>query len=174
MIDNLRYAQGACMDPASSSAEDGGTYCNSNNDGSSPFRGGKWPNSTTGCGYLYAWETATTGEGDEYGGTSGGSVICPSGWTLPANGVYGTLSSDMISAMGGDGLKYGGGLAFQAPYSSIYSGVSFDSQSNYGTYWSSTEYSDDSAYYLSFNYTGSLATSRSPLKSIYLAVRCYR
>ncbi|MDR2338158.1 MAG: hypothetical protein LBE20_05875, partial [Deltaproteobacteria bacterium] len=163
MIDNLKYAEGSYKDPASSSASDGGVYCTTNNNGSSPFDEGKWPKSTTGCGYLYAWATAT-------GGTSGGSVICPNGWTLPADGMYGTLSS----AIGGNGLSYGGGLAFQAPYSGFYYSSSFGNQSVYGYYWSSTEYDTDYARLLSFNYTGPLNTSNSSNKSIYLAVRCYR
>jgi uncharacterized protein (TIGR02145 family) len=175
MIDNLKYAKGSYADPASSSSNyDGGVYCKSNNNGSSPFNGGKWPKSTTGCGYLYAWETATTGSGNEYGGISGGSVICPSGWTLPANGVYEALHT----AIGGNGLSYGGGLAFQAPYSGYYLDSSFNLQSLNGYYWSSTKYSGGvisigGAYDMIFDYTGGLGTGYGGMAG-YLAVRCYR
>ncbi|MDR2337661.1 MAG: hypothetical protein LBE20_03300, partial [Deltaproteobacteria bacterium] len=168
MIDNLKYAGGSYKDPASASS----TYCTTNNNVSSPFTGGKWPNSTTGCGYLYAWETATTGSGNSTGGTSGGSVICPSGWTLPANGVYMALHT----AIGGDGLSYGGGLAFQAPYSGYYYGSRFNSQSTNGSYWNSTEYSGGSgnAYSMYFSYTSGLYSSNYTDKAYYYAVRCYR
>jgi uncharacterized protein (TIGR02145 family) len=169
MIDNLKYdGENSYMDPASSSAYDRGVYCTNNNDGSSPFTGGKWPKSTTGCGYLYQWATAT-------GGTSGGSVICPNNWTLPAEGVYGDLSSAMSNALGGNDLSYGGGLAFQATYSGYYYGSSFNLQSFYGYYWSSTEYSSSGAYDILFYYDGTLGTSNyGDTKSAYFAVRCYR
>jgi hypothetical protein len=71
-------------------------------------------------------------------------------------------------------LKYGGGSAFQAPYSGGYNGGSFLDQGSNGSYWSSTP-NGSYAYRMSFLSDGNLYTSGyHTRKDYYLAVRCYR
>jgi uncharacterized protein (TIGR02145 family) len=196
MLDNLKYASGAYIDAASTTVKitvtgvNGGNsfnYCTTPGSGttnySTSYQDGYWPKSTTGCGYLYAWQTAITGDGNSgtYGtGTDGHtyttSMICPTGWTLPANGVYGVLDTAIKTWISNnpDGLKYGGASAFQLPYAGYYYGSSFSSQGSSGRYWSSTESSSDGAYNLYFGSSGALSTSSHSSKDYYFAVRCYR
>jgi uncharacterized protein (TIGR02145 family) len=185
MLDNLRYAQGYCEDPINTTVTVGGkNYCNTKGAGTtSPYQDGYWPDSTTKCGFLYTWQTAITGNGNSstYGtGTDGHtyttSMICPTGWTLPANGVYGVLNTAIKTWISNnpDGLKYGGASAFQLPYAGCYYSSSFYLQGSYGYYWSSTEGGSSGAYDLYFNSSGDLLTSNYSYKVAYYAVRCYR
>jgi uncharacterized protein (TIGR02145 family) len=72
-------------------------------------------------------------------------------------------------------LKYGGGSAFQAPYSGgyHYNDSIFFFQGSSGHYWSSTQYGSDAAYILGFASNGNLTTSNAWNRYYYFAVRCY-
>ena len=101
------------------------TYCSTAGDGLT----GYWPNSKTGCGYLYNWHAATAKVGVQATavGTTITESICPKGWTLPADGGYGTLHMTLggtytswLTCSSGStcgGLQRGGCTSFQAPYS---------------------------------------------------------
>ena len=100
-----------------------------------------------------------------------------SGWTLPANGVYGdaagSLHASLIAAGQTGGLKYGGCTSFQGVYSGYYSGNNFYNQGVYGEYWYATARSGTEAYTIYINRDGYLGNSYG-FKNIGFAVRCYR
>ena len=160
-------------DPSSPQASDGGTYCNT-----TVFTA--FPNTTTGCGYLYNWYTAILGE-DGSGNLNTGATnanlasvtltnsICPKNWHLPVNGDYG----DLETAIGGNGLQGQNQLnsGFEAPYSGLYSS-GFYSQGYISYFWSSSAHSIASySYTLTF-----FDTTNSPagdsIKSDGVGVRC--
>jgi uncharacterized protein (TIGR02145 family) len=179
MIDNLKYAGGHCKDPSKPPYYDHShtstSYCSTTGEGSHPYKSGVWSNSITKCGYLYPWETATVGSGNsDAGGETGQSAICPAGWTLPANGIYGDLNSKMIDVLGENGLVYGGGLAFQAPYSGLYNGSDLSAQGYDGCYWGSTQNGASLAHCMFFNSSTYLHTNSYTSRMFYVAVRCYR
>jgi uncharacterized protein (TIGR02145 family) len=182
MIDNLKYAGEAgafFKDPTEGpyAVIYNSSYCSTTGDGAHPYQAGVWPKSTTGCGYLYPWQTATQGSGDIIGDVDGdgGSAICP-GWTLPIKGDYGDLDIAMINALGsGNDLAYGGGLAFQAPYSGLYEMGHFEATGYSGGCWTSTVASSTSSHCLYFQHDGHLnAVDATYYRDIYIAVRCYR
>jgi uncharacterized protein (TIGR02145 family) len=127
------------------------------------------PDSTTGCGYLYNWYTATASSGTQ--ATSSGYVtssICPAGWHLP-RGADGTTAQNefavLNSAMYNGSLAGDGGTSntqyvqnwwhtglFAGPRSGYYySG--FGAQGFDGSFWSSSAYFSTDAWALYFNYS---------------------
>jgi uncharacterized protein (TIGR02145 family) len=143
--------------------------------------------STTGCGYLYNWYTATAGTGT-YAISSGyvTSSICPAGWHLP-RGADGTTAQNefavLNSAMynGSTSGSTSGDIAyaknwwhtglFAGPRSGYYySG--FYAQDYGGNFWSSSANSSDYARYLYFNYSYVYPGTVNNLKGYGFAVRC--
>lgn len=127
-----------------------------------------FPNTTTGCGYLYNWFTATAGQGllelPQY--TAVNDSICPKNWNLPANGVFPALNAAVSLANGGgqswQGVNAGnlgsGGFSY-------YDGTTMH-------YW--TGFSDSPSYYARSLYVfGSSAYPASSENKYYgYAVRC--
>jgi uncharacterized protein (TIGR02145 family) len=123
------------------------------------------PASTTGCGYLYNWYTATAGTGTyELNGTTdktqAPSSICPAGWRLPkSDGTSGTGNEfAILNAKMNDPNDTSGSTSTSTTYAKnwwhtglfagprsgyYYSG--FYSQGYDGYFWSSSAYSSDRA-----------------------------
>jgi uncharacterized protein (TIGR02145 family) len=145
------------------------------------------PNSITGCGYLYNWYTATAGSGTkviESGYVT--SSICPKGWHLP-RGADGTAAQNEFYTLG---------LAMRNSSTSSpiltntihdkdwwHTGLFAGSQSGYyifrlssqgsaGYLWSSSAYSSDHAFNLSFDYRGTHFGTDDRSKYYGYAVRC--
>jgi uncharacterized protein (TIGR02145 family) len=148
------------------------------------------PSSTTGCGYLYNWYTATASSGKE--ATLGGYVtssICPSGWHLPrgndgttAQNEFAVLNSAMYNGSTSGSASTSTAYAknwwhtglFAGPRSGQYSSGSFgfSTQGYNGSFWSSSNGYTNSAQYLIFNYTIVYTTTGSNPKYNGFAVRC--
>ncbi|MDR1032929.1 MAG: fibrobacter succinogenes major paralogous domain-containing protein [Candidatus Nomurabacteria bacterium] len=126
------------------------------------------PGSTTRCGYLYNWFTATAGTGVaslDYGDQASSS-ICPVNWRLPSAGdgnwssVNNEFSQLNIVMFGNPSLTTSGNYTDKAhaanwlskgPFAGVYSGsyeLSLSGQGDNGVYWSSTAYSDTSGNHL--------------------------
>jgi uncharacterized protein (TIGR02145 family) len=146
------------------------------------------PSSTTGCGYLYNWYTATAGTGT-YDISSGyvTSSICPAGWHLPRGGD-GTTAQNEFAVL--NSAMYNGSLAgygstsdtkytqnwwhtglFAGPRSGYYHS-GFASQGGNGYFWSSSAYSSTYAWYLYFNYVYVYPGAYDSNKYYGRAVRC--
>jgi uncharacterized protein (TIGR02145 family) len=127
------------------------------------------PASTTGCGYLYNWYTATAGTGT-YDISSGyvTSSICPAGWHLP-RGNDGTTAQNEFAVL--NSAMYNGSLTgmgyttdtqyvqnwwhtglFAGPRSGYY-GPGFVDQGDNGRFWSSSANSSTLTWYFSFRYS---------------------
>jgi uncharacterized protein (TIGR02145 family) len=150
------------------------------------------PASTTGCGYLYNWYTATAGTGTyELDGTTGKtqapSSICPAGWRLPkSDGTSGSgnefaiLNAKMnnpnaTSGSTSDGTVYAKnwwhtGL-FAGPRSGYYySGFGYQGFGGY--FWSSSANSSNNAWNLYFRYSVVSPGTSYTGKDLGFAVRC--
>jgi uncharacterized protein (TIGR02145 family) len=173
MIDNLMYSGGSAVSANPISQ----TYCQNNVSYSTPNpkSSGKWVHSTTGCEYLYPWETAASGTGDsQYGGPTDPSKIgriCPAGWKLPTRTTYENLLGRLLDP--GAGETIGNDTAFQATFTGAYeNGVGFYDAGALGLYWTATLSASGSAYRLRFNIGGESITSEN--KILYHAVRCHK
>jgi uncharacterized protein (TIGR02145 family) len=141
-------------------------------------------------GRLYNWATAmalssncnsaycSSQIGTKYRG------ICPSGWHIPSDAEWSTLTDNAGSSVAGTKLKaasgcnnngngtdYYGFSALPGGYGNSYG--YFDGVGNYGRWWSSTENSYSGAYYRHMNYDiASVIRYDDGGKSHYLSVRC--
>jgi uncharacterized protein (TIGR02145 family) len=138
-------------------------------------------NSTTGCGYLYNWYTATAGTGT-YDKTSGyvENSICPKNWSLPKANDFRVLNSAMydgsLSGIGTAGTEYAQNWwhtgMFTGSRSGRYSSGHMEASGGEGDFWSSSATSANSARYLGFS-RSSIALPESGIGKDYgLAVRC--
>jgi len=112
-------------------------------------------------GRLYSWEAAKN--------------ACPAGWHLPAEKEW----NQLIEFAGGNSkagklLKTGGDLGFNAPLGGFSNVGGFNLLNFYGTYWSSTEYDSDHAWYIFFTANDDLATKTYFTKTYGLSVRCVK
>jgi uncharacterized protein (TIGR02145 family) len=150
------------------------------------------PASTTGCGYLYNWYTATAGTGTyELDGTTGKTLapssICPAGWHLP-RGNDGTTAQNEFAVL--NSAMYSGSLTgmgyttdtqyvqnwwhtglFAGPRSGHYF-LGFDLQGYRGNFWSSSTYFSDGAWNSYFDYSGVNPGTGGGNKVYGFAVRC--
>jgi len=129
-------------------------------------------------GRLYNWETAKT--------------VCPSGWHLPSDEEWTTLTNFVGTNAAGTKLKAingwnGGGngtndYGFSAlPGGNGNSYGSFVNAGNYGYWWSATEYNASRAYYWRMDYDdayvygsyGGVISNINDKSSLY-SVRCVR
>lgn len=149
-------------DPASSVASNGGVYCNT-----TVFD--DYSDTTTGCGYLYNWYTATAGKGTA--GLVNATVadsICPKNWNLPTGGASGQFQS-LHNAVS---LAAGGGQSWQAPYAAhLYSGGFSTNTSSY--FWSSMAHASGASSAYSLYFSASTANPASTYaKYNGFSVRC--
>lgn len=111
----------------------GSTYCGNGSGGMGTVEN-KFPNTTTGCGYLYNWYTATAGEGVPMfptGVTT--NSICPKNWGLPTGGAGGQFQTlNNVASL------VAGGSSFQAPKTGATANPGFSSVGSYGYYWSAS------------------------------------
>ena len=143
--------------------------------------------STTACGYLYNWYTATAGSGTydvSTNGTNATDSICPVGWRLPKAGT-GIADANNDFAILNGAMQNGGGPSMDWSYftnwqptgsfSGSYSGSwwsGFNYQGSEGFYWSSSVNSAAYARYLVF-YSGRVYPgSYGDYKFYGFAVRC--
>jgi uncharacterized protein (TIGR02145 family) len=138
--------------------------------------------STTKCGFLYNWYSATNGTGTSSmaSGNASGS-ICPAGWRLPTGGSSGEFNALQV-AMGMASGTISSGLtdsthmwrlpngSFRAPYSGVYSN-SFLNQGSRGYFWSSTALTATNSYGPYFGSTTS-APANNGSKYFGNALRC--
>ncbi len=126
----------------------------------------------------YSWTAATAGAGTS--GVTSGSVdtsICPKGWKLPSGGSNGEFQK--FTAAESIASNNAGSTKVQAaPYNFKYTGRaidgSFDGDTSFGLWWSSTAYSPAGAYYLYIDNSDVNPGTNHTLVSRYLgfAVRC--
>jgi uncharacterized protein (TIGR02145 family) len=122
--------------------------------------------STTGCGYLYNFYTATAKTAPQSVASDDATgSICPKNWHLPTSSQYDSL----ISALDGyPGFPPAG--AWQGAFSgSFYS--SFGYQGDRGLYWSRSILNSSYAYNLRFN-SGDAYPDRGSYRYGSFAVRC--
>jgi uncharacterized protein (TIGR02145 family) len=126
------------------------------------------PASTTGCGYLYNWYTATASSGTQAAESDYvTSSICPAGWRLP-RGNDGTLAQNefavLNSAMYNGSLEgignsndtsYARNWQFTGLFAGSLSGYyhnTFGNQGWHGQFWSSSALTNSNAWHLAFWY----------------------
>ena len=122
-------------------------------------------------GGFYTWYTATAGTGTQDLDTQGQNTtasICPKGWRLPTGGDSGEFKTLYNNYNSSSVLR-------SNPVNLTLSGLAYNSsrrdQGSLGRYWSSTVYSDSSAYYLHLN-TSNVNSANLIDKNLGFSVRC--
>jgi uncharacterized protein (TIGR02145 family) len=137
MAENLRYnASGSWLNPA---------------------------NPSTVYGRLYDWATVMNGSGSSSSSPSGVQGICPSGWHLPSDAEWTTLTTAIGGTETGTAMKsttgWSNGAAtnasgFNAFPAGIYYSGRFGDLGDATGFWSSTEFSFDGTWCRSLGYWG--------------------
>jgi uncharacterized protein (TIGR02145 family) len=112
-------------------------------------------------GRLYTWEAA--------------QKACPAGWQLPSDRDWQTL----IDATGGEDkaakqLKVGGACGFNALLGGMSSVGGFSLLNTYGTFWTSSEYDKDHAWYVYITSSANTVTKTYFKKNYAFSVRCIK
>ncbi|MBR2094382.1 MAG: fibrobacter succinogenes major paralogous domain-containing protein [Fibrobacter sp.] len=118
-------------------------------------------------GRLYTWDAAT--------------VACPSGWHLPTKAEYETL----FAAVGGEstagiklkstsGWRNGDNGTGEYSFSALPAVYKSFNEGFFAFFWSSTEYSDDEAYYMKLFYDYDGVFLYNDDKSVLKSVRCVK
>ena len=176
MVDDLKYPT-ACNKTTFSGAESTGS---AGKNGISGFIGDCRNNTQSGAGYLYDWMGAMQDTRLYYLSTTNPNCgtncrgICPAGWHLPAQSEFVALNN----AVNGGSTSSDAGLKNSSTFNGVYGGYSANNgslnyQGSYAYYWSSTYYSTDYAYNLSF-YSTNVNPSISNFKNNGSSVRCLR
>ena len=132
------------------------------------------PSNCSVYGRMYDWETAKT--------------ACPSGWHLPSDAEWSTLTTFLGGVIAGGKMKSTGTQYWQSPNtdatnSSCLSGLPggnryFDGTfyfiGTYGVWWSSSESTTSFAYSRALNYNSGVVTTYDTNKKNGLSVRCVR
>ena len=134
--------------------------------------------STTGTGqygYLYNWCAAMGGQAPACQNASGSGFtsasVCPSGWRLPTGGSTGEFTALNTAVNSGSTTTDAGLRSSWLAQRSGYWLRGFVNQSGVGNYWSSSQASATSAFYLGF-YSTYVGPAISSDKAIGRAVRC--
>lgn len=153
-------------------------------------------------GRLYTWQVAMDKAGCDHGKTCSpnGTIrgVCPEGWHLPSNGEFETLinyidpsfgyghTGDAISSTAGYYLKATSGwndsgnggdtYGFSALPGGDYAAFNwnFSGVGHYASFWSSTEYNSNNAYYLDLYYYDDRANLLWHYKHFARSVRCLK
>ena len=147
------------------------------------------PSNLTKYGYLYNWYAAkgiyTTGDIQSTDTLN----ICPSGWHVPTDAEWTTLTTELgtESAAGGKmksiGTAYWNSPNTGATNESGFSGLpggfrsysgSFNNIRNYAFFWSATEFVAGNAWYRSLDYNNGNVLRNDGNKSVGASVRCLR
>ncbi len=158
MTQNLRIVNKQ-ISSADSNLAEGATYtirASSSSDTTFAGQNDVYYGNSTVSGAYYGWGTATAS-------TLGSSYsICPKGWKLPSISEYESMMKAAKinfqdckngctgSTSASDSAKIRG-KPYNFPYAGNVGNGSLDNVGSNGYYWSSTAYSSDRAYYLSFN-----------------------
>jgi uncharacterized protein (TIGR02145 family) len=144
------------------------------------------PNETTNLttyGALYNWYAINTV-------TNGNKNVCPTGWHVPTDGEWTTLTT-FLGGIGvaGDKMKEAGlahwfspntGATNESGFSGLpggfrsSNGTLFIDIGNFGNWWSSTEYLTTSAWVRSINYSNGNVGRSNTFKGSGFSVRCLR
>jgi uncharacterized protein (TIGR02145 family) len=157
MAENLRYnASGSWLNPSNPSI----TY-----------------------GRLYDWATVMNGSGASSSSPSGVEGICPSGWHLPSDAEWTTLTTAIGGTETGTAMKSTTGWStgastntsgFNAFPAGPYDSGSFGNWGDYTSFWSSTEDSSTVAWYRSLDYGGTGVYRSSSNKANGFSCRCIK
>ncbi len=125
-------------------------------------------------GAYYSWCAATAGTCS--GATSGSAVasssICPKGWHLPTGGGSGKSGTGEFGVLNGLNMSSVTSKPYLFPAAGRVDNGSLGYAGSFGSYWSSTAYSDANAYLLDFNSGGfAPGTSGNPRRNGF-SVRC--
>ena len=112
-------------------------------------------------GRLYSWDIAKNS--------------CPVGWHLPSQADW----EELIKTMGGEDvaakeLKSGGNSGFNALLGGLSSPGNYNLLGSYGTFWSSTNYDNDHAWYFYITAKAPNITSTFFSKYYSFSVRCIK
>jgi type II secretion system protein G len=120
-------------------------------------------------GLLYQWSAAMNGSA-----TPGAQGICPTGWHIPTDAEWTTLTTYLGNSTAGTQLKSGGTSGFNSLMTGYReSGSSFQGRSSYTSFWSSSP-SSPSAWFRSLS-NASTSISRSTCSKTYgFSVRCLK
>jgi uncharacterized protein (TIGR02145 family) len=128
-------------------------------------------------GAIYNWHTVNTGK------------LCPSGWHVPTNAEWTSLSTYLGGeSVAGGKLKKDGTLLWNPPNTGATNETGFTADpggfrntagaflnlGNYGYWWSSTEYSGTEAYYRSMAYDNGNVNRADHQKTVGFSVRCLK
>ena len=110
-------------------------------------------------GRLYTWEASLS--------------VCPQNWHLPTSDEWEELIKYLGGAdIAGKRLKTGGDSGFNAVLGGFSNTGGFQLFNFYGTYWSSTEFSNTHAWYVYFTSSQDIVTKTYFTKKYELSVRC--
>ena len=115
-------------------------------------------------GGLYDWATTMNGGG------SGAQGICPTGWHIPTDAQWTTLSN----SYNGTALQTVSTSAFSGTLAGSYGYGSFFSRDSYGYWWSSTENDASNAWLRLLSSGGSTVYRGGNDKSFGFSVRCLK
>ncbi len=146
-------------------------YCYDNSDANCDTYGG-----------LYQWD-----EMMQYSTTQGIQGICPAGWHLPTDAEYTALSTYLGSDAGGK-MKETGTTHWNSPntgatnssgFTTLPGGYrdtdgTFDAIGNNGPFWSSTQISTPSAWYIDLSYNNADVFRNNNAKGYGFSVRCVK
>lgn len=139
-------------------------------------------------GYLYNWQAAMNGEVSSSSNPSGVQGICPNGWHLPSHQEWTQLvetieGNNVGSQLAGDSGLWQPGALTQANnfgasgFNAIPAGSNGNNPVDLGihaNFWSSTEYSNNTAQYFTiYNYSTGYSQG-APNKTFGFSVRCVR
>jgi len=140
-------------------------------------------------GVLYNWPAAMSGAASSSADPSGVQGICPTGWHLPSDAEWTTLTDYLEGeSVAGGKMKEAGFSHWTSPNTEATnesgftalpggyrsSGGTFGTIGIYGHWWSSTEFSTDYAWYRYLNYSLSRVGWDGLSKAGGFSVRCLR
>jgi uncharacterized protein (TIGR02145 family) len=139
-------------------------------------------------GYLYDWAAAMNQAGAYYGGSyqgcsgtaTGGNAcqgICPAGWHIPTGAAAGEFYDLHTNYGRGCGTENDNCWNAQSDWEGVYGGYCNNTgtlTNGVGRYWSSTYYSNNTAYLLAFSSDNTNLSSGTNQKNYGFPVRCVR
>ena len=128
-----------------------------------------WSNTDSDDNLQYINGAGGTHDSHSYYSYGAAQAVCPKGWRLPTNAEYGNI----VTFMGGNNSA-GSSTIRSVPYNFVYGGdftsSGWDNMGSRGSYWSSTQNSSTSGYYLYFN--SSYLRTNNYGKNYGMSVRC--
>jgi uncharacterized protein (TIGR02145 family) len=146
------------------------------------------PGNSTTYGRLYNWYAVDNNATTKVA-SNGGKNVCPTGWHIPTDAEWTTLTTYLGGeAVAGGKLKETGlthwitpntGATNETGFTALPGGYrgyggSYDDVGNYGYWWSSTEYATTYAWNRTMNYDGADVYRAGSNKQYGFSVRCVR